>query len=89
MEIFLVFLFMCDIQHCFICRPSDPSVSEDAGIEPRTDAITALAVRLSNHAARSHPRARSHPQKLDLIHRLDLIQKELDLIYMTRSHPQS
>ncbi len=27
---FLVYV----IQHCFICRPSDSSVSEDAGIEP-------------------------------------------------------
>jgi hypothetical protein len=27
---------MYDIQHCFICRPSDSTVSEDAGIEPRT-----------------------------------------------------
>ena len=35
---------------------------EDAGIEPRTVAITALAVRGSNHSARSHPlSARSHP----------------------------
>jgi hypothetical protein len=25
------------IQHCFVCRPSDSTVSEDAGIEPRTD----------------------------------------------------
>jgi hypothetical protein len=24
------------IQHCFICRPSDSPVSEDAGIEPWT-----------------------------------------------------
>ncbi len=24
------------IQHCFICRPSDSTVSKDAGIEPRT-----------------------------------------------------
>jgi hypothetical protein len=24
------------IQHCFICRPSDSTVSEDAGIESRT-----------------------------------------------------
>ncbi len=36
---------MYDIQHCFICRPSDSPVSEDAGIEPRTVATTALAVR--------------------------------------------
>ncbi len=30
------FLFIYVIQHCFICRPSDSTVSEDAGIEPRT-----------------------------------------------------
>jgi hypothetical protein len=28
------------IQHCFICRPSDSTVSEDAGIEPRTVATS-------------------------------------------------
>ncbi len=38
---------MYDIQHCFIYRPSDSPLSEDAGIEPRTVAITA--------SARSHP----------------------------------
>ncbi len=27
-------IFVCDIQHCFICRPSDSTESEDAGIEP-------------------------------------------------------
>jgi hypothetical protein len=55
---------MYDIQHCFICRPSDSTVSEDTGNEPRTvAATTALAVRRSNHAARSHPHsARSHRQ---------------------------
>jgi hypothetical protein len=26
------FLFMCDSQHCFYCRPSDSTVSEDAGV---------------------------------------------------------
>ncbi len=41
------------IQHCFICRPSDSTVSEDAGIEPRTVATSALAVRRSNQEARS------------------------------------
>ncbi len=46
---------MYDIQHCFICRPSDSTVSEDARIEPMTVATTALAVRRSNHKARSHP----------------------------------
>jgi hypothetical protein len=24
------------IQQCFVCRPSESTVSEDAGIEPRT-----------------------------------------------------
>jgi hypothetical protein len=27
-------IFLYAIQHCFICRPSDSTVSEDAGIEP-------------------------------------------------------
>ena len=39
-----IFLFMYDIQHCFICRPSDSTVSEDARIVPRTVATTALSV---------------------------------------------
>jgi len=39
------FFLMYVIQHCFICRPSDSNVSEDAGIEPRTVANSALAVR--------------------------------------------
>jgi hypothetical protein len=38
---------MYDIQHYFICRPSHSIVSEDAGIEPRTVATTALAVKRS------------------------------------------
>jgi hypothetical protein len=42
------------IQHCFICRPSDSTVSDDAGIEPRTVATSVLSVRRSNHSARSH-----------------------------------
>ncbi len=29
-----IFIFMYVIQHCFICRSSDATVSEDAGIEP-------------------------------------------------------
>ncbi len=36
-----------------ICRPSDRSVSEDAGIEPRT--VASSAVRRFKHSARSHP----------------------------------
>jgi hypothetical protein len=43
----IFFLFIYDIEHCFICDPSDSTVSEDAGIEPRTVTSTALAVRRS------------------------------------------
>jgi hypothetical protein len=38
-----------NIQHCFICRPSDSTVPTDSGIEPRTVATCALAVRRFNH----------------------------------------
>ncbi len=37
--------------------PSDSTVSEDAGIEPRTGLTSALAVRRSYQWARSHPQA--------------------------------
>jgi hypothetical protein len=33
-EFLLFFIYV--IQYCFICRLSDSTVSEDAGIEPRT-----------------------------------------------------
>ncbi len=42
------------IQHCFVCRPSDSTVSEDAGIKPKIVATMELAVRRSNHSAKSH-----------------------------------
>jgi hypothetical protein len=56
-DFFGCFLFMYPyvIQHCFICRPSHSTVSEDAGIEPRTVVILQLTARRSNHLARSHP----------------------------------
>ncbi len=47
--IFWGIFFSYYIQHCFICRPSDSTVPTDAGIEPRTVATGALAVRRSNH----------------------------------------
>jgi hypothetical protein len=56
----MIFSVLCS--HCFICRPSDSIVSEDAGIEPKRVATWALAVRSSNHSALSHPHSiRSHP----------------------------
>ncbi len=42
------------IQHCYICRHSDSTVSEKARIEPGTVATLAWAVRRSNHSARSY-----------------------------------
>ncbi len=39
--------FIFVIQHCFICRPSDSTVSDDDGIEPRTVATLALIARRS------------------------------------------
>jgi hypothetical protein len=42
---------MSFIQHRFICRPSDITVSKDAGIEPRDVATLALVVRSSDHCA--------------------------------------
>ncbi len=45
---FLDFLFsMYFTRHGLICHPSDSTVSEDAGIEPRNVATLALAVRRS------------------------------------------
>ncbi len=38
-------IFKYFIQHYYICRPSDSTVPVNAGIEPRTVATTALAVR--------------------------------------------
>jgi hypothetical protein len=35
-----------------------PQIPEDAGIEPRIVATSALVVRRSNHSARSHPHVR-------------------------------
>jgi hypothetical protein len=43
------FFILYRTQHCFICRLSDSAVPTDAGIEPRTVATAALAVRRSKH----------------------------------------
>ncbi len=71
------------IQHCFICRPSDFTLSEDAGIEPRTFATLAFAVRCSNDLARSHPQtAGSHPTTwLDLIHRYLKVRYRCEFVF--------
>ncbi len=48
-QFFFFFFYVYCIQHSFICRPSDSTVSEDAVIDPRTVATSALAIRRSNH----------------------------------------
>ncbi len=62
------FFCMYFIQHCFGCRPAYSTVSEDAGIEPRTVATSALAVRCSNHSTRF-----IHATRLELIHNVMLM----------------
>jgi hypothetical protein len=46
--------FMYFIQHFFIFRPSDSTVSEDAGIEPKTVATLTFTSIRSNLSAESH-----------------------------------
>jgi hypothetical protein len=58
-----IFLRMYFSQHCFICRPSDYTVSEGTGIEPKTVATSALTARRSNHSARSQ----SHQHLINLV----------------------
>jgi hypothetical protein len=65
--------FMYDIQHCFICRPSDSTVSEDLGSNPGQ-----LRLR---HWLHIYWLSDALTTRLDLIHtRLDLIHTRLDLI---------
>jgi hypothetical protein len=78
---FLFYVRYSTLHHLLPLRFS--TVSEDAGIESRTVATTALAVRRYNHSARSHPQSANliHTQ-LNLIHtRLDLIHARLDHIH--------
>jgi hypothetical protein len=82
--ILLDFFVMYFIPHCFNCRPSESFVSGDAGIEPRTVATVALAVRCSDLSAGSNPQLGyiSSTARLYLIHtRLYLIHSRLDLIH--------
>ena len=49
-----IYFFMYLIQLCFVCRLSDSTASDDAGIDLRIVATLALAVRRSSQSARSH-----------------------------------
>jgi hypothetical protein len=83
----VLYFFMYDIQHCFICHPSDSTVLKDAGIEPRTVATKALAVRHCSHSAGSHPHsARSHPEQLLYRKRNSLFGKIAPMLKYCWSH---
>ncbi len=71
-------------QHCFICRLLDFTLSENAGIEPRTIITSALAIRGSNHSARSHPLLGwiSSRNRLELI-----LSGHTRIQFSARSHP--
>ncbi len=59
-----------NIQHCFICRPSDSPVPTDAGIEPNPGPLQLV-----------HWQSGALTTRLDLIRtRIDLIRTRLDLI---------
>jgi hypothetical protein len=50
-----LYFYVYALYSTLVCRPSDSTVSEDAGIEHRTVATLALAVSRSSHSATSHP----------------------------------
>ncbi len=57
----MFFFFIYVIKHCFICRPSDFTVSEDAGIEPKN--VATLAFTTKNALT----------TRLDLIHKIKIV----------------
>jgi hypothetical protein len=68
------------IQHCSICRLSDSTVSQNAGIETRT--VATLALALGSQHALTNP-AGSNPLlvKISFTTRLDIIHTQLLLIH--------
>ncbi len=67
----IFFFFLCYvIQHCFICRPSDSTVSEDADLDPgllwlrhwQPDALTTRLDLIHSQLDLIHDSARSHPR---------------------------
>ncbi len=81
--LFGFFLFMYDIQHCFIRRPSDSTVSEDAGIEPGQLRLRHwLSDALTNWLDLIHTWIDLIHIWLGLIHTwLDLIQRRAFLLF--------
>jgi hypothetical protein len=54
-EFFWIFALATVFSTASSSSPHIPLCREDAGIEPRTVATSALTARRSNHSARSHP----------------------------------
>ncbi len=69
--IFFMYVLYSTLLHLPLLRFH--AVSEDVGIEPRTVATSALAVRRSKHSATSHPQIYISFTNLHLIHRPHLI----------------
>ncbi len=61
------------IQHCFICHPSDSTVSEDAGIEPRTvhglEPRTVEGIETRTAGDRTQDCWRIEPRTVEIEHR--------------------
>jgi hypothetical protein len=76
-DLFILLFFIFFILHCFICYPSGFNKSENARIEPRTVAMSAL-------------QSDALSPWLDLKHvQLNLIHTQLDLIHTRPAHPHS
>jgi hypothetical protein len=91
--------FLYDIQYCFICRPTDATVSKDAGSNPGLLGLwhwqpDALTTRIVSHplSAGAHPSwARSNPHSATSPHpRLDLTRPRLNLTHprLDLTHPR-
>jgi len=52
-EDFLFFIFLYDIQHCLIRRPSDFTVSEDVGIDYGIDSLFVISLLKGKKYVRS------------------------------------
>jgi hypothetical protein len=70
-EVFWIFFYVRS-QHCFICRSSDSTKSEDAGIEPKTAATLALTDRRSNYTVIYHRKKAKEVVYL-LVHDIEII----------------
>jgi hypothetical protein len=60
--IFFNGVFFCvvyPIRHCFICRPSDSTETEDAGIEPRSRTVAGAIITFRGYTLHTHTGAKT------------------------------